>query len=182
LSQDPFGFINTLHLLFLGTIVLACTDAGSSFALRPSPARAPASSFALVRVFLASIYLWASIAKLHADWLDGRILALFEQDGAFYGPLAAFFLKTPGRQSIVAWAVAMTELALGPLLLWPRSRVLGVALAYIFHAGIELTARPDLLGWEMGALLIACWPMHFPAGEAQRSAQSADVAGQPIKP
>ena len=182
LSQDPFAFINTLHLLFLGTMVLACTDAGSSFALRPNPARTPASSFALVRIFLASIYLWASIAKLHGDWLDGRILALFEQDGAFCGPLAAFLLSTPVRRTMVAWVVAMTELALGPLLLWSRTRVFGVALAFAFHAGIELTTRPDLLGWEMAALLIACWPVRSPAGELQRSVQSADVAGQPIKP
>jgi uncharacterized membrane protein YphA (DoxX/SURF4 family) len=175
LSQDPFGFINTLHLLFLGTMLLACTDAGSAFALRPRPARSPESSFALMRVFLASIYFWAGIAKLRGEWLDGRTLSFLAQEGGFDGPLAGVLLATPVRRSLVAWTVVTTELALGPLLLWRRARIPSVALAYGFHAAIELTARPDLLGWEMAALLVTCWPMRSPLGTGvHRSAQAAE--------
>jgi hypothetical protein len=156
--RNSFGLVATLHLLYQGTFVLALTDAGSAFALRPTPARHVASSVLLVRCFLASIYFWAGFVKLRPDWLDGRTLALFQADGALRGPLADFVLRSAASRSLVGWTIALTELSLPALLLAKATRRWSPFLAMGLHSVIELCARPDLLGWEMGALLLSLWP------------------------
>jgi len=183
--QNPFGAAFTLHLLFQGAMLLAMTDAGCVLAWRPERPVAPRSSVLLVRCFLASIYFWAGIAKLRPDWLDGRTLALFQADGAFHGWASRAVLSTAMSRAGCATAVAIIELALPVLLLWPRAQRFGLMLAFGLHAAIELAARPDLLGWEMAALLLALWPAR--ADEAvgiERRAYSheSDVSGHPMKP
>jgi hypothetical protein len=160
LVQDPFGFVATLHLLYQGTILLALADAGSSLALRPEPARNVASSLRLIRLFLSSIYFWAGLVKLRPDWLDGRTLALFQRDGAFSGPLAALVLGTATSRAVIACTIALTELSLPALLWWRKTARIAPFIALGLHASIELSAHPDLLGWEMAALLLCLWPSH----------------------
>ena len=154
MAQTPFGFIFTLHLLYQAAILLALTDSATSFALRPSTARSPATSLLVMRCWTASIYAWAGIYKLRTDWLDGRTLGLFHADGAIHGYLAELLLSTSTSRAIVGTGVALFELAIGPLLLWRRTRGIAVVSAFAFHAGLELTARPDLLGWGMASLLL----------------------------
>jgi hypothetical protein len=172
LAQDPLGFLFTLHLLFLGTIVLGLAGGGAAFALRPD--RAPPSEPARHAVWLlvASIYLWAGIGKLRGDWLDGRTLGVLAAEGAITGWPSSVLLATSTSRAVVACAVAATELALPAALLWRRSRRVAVAVALVMHTGIELTCRPDFLGWEMAALLIPFVraPMRRPASVEPRPA------------
>lgn len=171
--QDPARFYGTLHALFLGTAMLALADAGSACALRPERARAPRSSVWLMRVFVASIYFWAGLAKLRPDWLDGRTLALFLDDGAFRPGLGAALLGTAARRAASARAVVAFELAAPALLLWPRTRRIGLVLALAFHAILEIVAAPDLFGWVMAALLLCFWepaPAAVTAGWARAGA------------
>jgi uncharacterized membrane protein YphA (DoxX/SURF4 family) len=182
--EQPFGAAFTLHLLFQGAIILSVGDAGCALACRPDVPRAPGSSVLLVRCFLASIYLWAGVAKLRPDWLDGRTLALFRADGAFQGWATHALLSTAASRAASAIAVAVIELALSVLLLWPRGQRFGLVLAFVLHAGIELAARPDLLGWEMAALLLALWPTsaHAPIGEPLVYSHESGASGQPMRP
>jgi len=173
LLQHPFGVSFTLHLLFQGAILLALTDAGSSLAVRPDPPRAPESSILLVRCFLASIYFWAAIGKLRGDWLDGRTLALFDFDGAFRPWASHTILATSASRAVCSIGVVVVELALPFLLLLKKTQRWGLLLALALHLAIEVAAGPDLLGWEMAALLLALWPPSDVAGaklEAQSSA------------
>jgi len=156
--QYPFGFNATLHLLFQGTMLLALTDAGAALALRPSPVRYPRSGKLLIRIFLASIYFWAGVFKLRHDWLDGRTLGLFHDNGIISGALADFVLGTPWRRQLVARSVAVVELCLPVLLLWSKTRRFAPFVALGMHASLELAVGPDLLGWEMAALLLCLWP------------------------
>jgi hypothetical protein len=158
LLQHPFGIAFTLHLLFQGAIILALTDAGCSLAVRPDHPKAPESSVLLVRCFLASIYFWAAVGKLRPDWLDGRTLALFDLDGAFRPWASQTILAAPVMRAFCSVAVVVVELALPFLLLLKRTQRWGLTLALILHATIELAAGPDLLGWEMAALLLSLWP------------------------
>lgn len=158
LSQEPFAFNFTLHLLLLGTIVLAFTDSGCVWAVRPEPPRALGSSLWLVRAFMASIYAWAGLYKLRPDWLDGRTLALYHADHALHGALADALLATDVRRVVTAHAVALVELSLPALLLLRRTRRAGVVLALGLHLAIQLVTSPDVLGFEMAALLLALWP------------------------
>jgi uncharacterized membrane protein YphA (DoxX/SURF4 family) len=183
---QPFGAAFTLHLLFQGAIVLALGDSGTVLAWRPDAPIAPRSSVLLVRYFLASIYFWAGIAKLRPDWLDGRTLALFQDDGAFHGWASHVLLSTPAWRAVCATGVAVIELSLPVLLLWPRTQRLGLVVALTLHAGIELAARPDLLGWEMAALLLALWParpaIEQPGPERIDYSHASAGSGHPMKP
>jgi hypothetical protein len=176
LAQAPFAFTSTQHLLLQATFLLGIADSSVLLALRPAAPRAPASSVWLLRAFVASVYAWASFAKLRHDWLDGRTLALFHDEGRLRGPLADWLLATPSRCAVVGPAVALGELSLGPLLLFRRTRVLGLALAASLHIGIEWMGHPDVIGWAMLCLLLV-----FVEVPRQRTQVAASV-GQTTSP
>lgn len=155
LSQDAFVFKFTLYTLFVGTGLVALSDAGRSLALRPrTPSSAPAPPW-LVQWFVASVYAWSGIAKLRPAWLSGRTLRTFYEAHYLTGAVADFFLGDPARCHVAAWGVVAVELSLGPLLLVPKTRRAGIALALAMHLAYELPAKPDVFGWIMAALLIA---------------------------
>jgi Vitamin K-dependent gamma-carboxylase len=163
LAQYPFALNATLHLLFQGTMLLALTDAGAELAVRPELRRGPHSGIWLMRVFVSSIYFWAAFVKLRPDWLDGRTLGLFHENGIISGPFANFVLHSPWRRAFVARSIVATELSLPILLCWSKTLRWAPLLALAMHATIEFAARPDLLGWEMAALLLCLWPAKTPA-------------------
>ena len=171
--QDPARFFTTHHVIFLGTMLLACTDAVSACALRPGRPRSPASSAWLIRAWLASIYVWAAIAKLRPDWFDGRTFSLLAREGQFRPFVASTLLATDTRRCVIAWCVVATELALAPLVLIPRTRRAGLVLAIAFHLGLEWAASPDLFGWAMIALLLAFLDLNEPS-----SGHSAGTSGR----
>jgi uncharacterized membrane protein YphA (DoxX/SURF4 family) len=171
LMQDPFGFIFTLHLLYQAAMLLALTDAGATFSVRPSRVRAPRSSYWLMRAFVASIYFWAGLYKLRPDWLDGRTLALFHESGVLRGPLIDLVFSNASARAALASSVALLELSLPAALLWPTTRRYALIVAFAFHAGLEFTAHPDLLGWGMAALLLTFLPS---ASSALTSTPSRD--------
>jgi hypothetical protein len=157
-SQDPFGYIFTLQTLFLGVLVLALSDCATHLAVLPRPARAPRSSAWLVHGFVASVYLWAAIAKMRRPWLDGSVLEAFRQDGYIHGWLSDVLLGSTLPRRACALGVEAVELALAPALLWPRTRLAAVVTACLLHAVFEVTIHPDVYGWVMGALLLSFWP------------------------
>jgi hypothetical protein len=172
LSQDAFGFKFTLYTLFVGTWLVALSGGGSRFALRPSlPDPAGARPW-LVQVFVASIYAWAAIAKLRPDWLSGEVLRTLYRVGYLTGPLADALFATLDRCHVAAWAVVVTELVLGPLLLASGTRRVGLGLALGMHAIYELTAHPDVYGYVMAVLLVS-----FVRGSAKDAAEHGTDPG-----
>ena len=155
LFQQPFGFNATLHLLLQGVMLVGLTDAGAALAVRAVPARNPASGKLLIRAFLASIYFWAAVVKLRADWLDGRTLALFHENGALSGAVADLLLSTESLRSLIACSIVATELSLPVLFFMPRTRRWAPFVALSLHGCIEVVAAPDLIGWAMAALLLS---------------------------
>jgi hypothetical protein len=169
-AQDRFAFINSLHILFLATFVLAFTSAPSAVALVPDREAQPgevASSVRFVSVVLASIYFWAGIAKVQPDWLSGHALLAQVAAGAFAGPLGTLVERAPLR-AIASLAVPFLELAVAALLLADRRRP-AIVLALVFHAIVELTVKPDMLGWQMAVLLISIWPRPTETVAAERA-------------
>ncbi|AKV00017.1 hypothetical protein AKJ09_06680 [Labilithrix luteola] len=156
MSQDPLGFIFTLYTLFLGTIVLANTDATSMLALRPDPPLDARSSLALVRIVVASIYVWAAIAKMHAEWLDGRVLLFLAEDRLLLSRPARLLVEHPWLRIGVAWSAVSAELGIGLGLLFGRTRLWAVGAALVMHGVFEVAARPDVMGLVMASLLVAC--------------------------
>lgn len=159
LLQDVFGFTFTQHLLFLGIALLATTDCAAVLSIRAEEPRSPRTSQILVLAVIASVYFWAGLGKLRHDWMDGRTLGLFYAEHKLRGPVADLLLGTAARRSIAGPIVALTELALGPLLWLRRTRWIGLGLALALHVCIEPMARPDVLGWAMLALLLSLVPL-----------------------
>jgi len=159
LLQDVFGFTFTQHLLFLGVAVLATTDCAAVLSIRAEEPRSPRTSQVLVLALIVSVYFWAGLGKLRHDWMDGRTLALFYDEGKLRGALADLVLGTATRRAIAATVVALTELALGPLLWLRKTRWIGLGLALALHVAIEPMAHPDVLGWAMLALLLSLVPL-----------------------
>lgn len=151
LAQDAFGYFHHLHMLYLGSILFAIVDSDAALALRLEPAKSPRSSLALMRVFVASIYIWAAIGKLASEWGTGAALAMFRQSGALE---RISWLITPGRAAVIEVCVIVFEVALGAGLLWPRTRRAALLCALALHITFEIVARVDTIGWQMCALLL----------------------------
>jgi len=147
LSQDAFTFCFTFYVLFLGVLLVALADR-----------RVPRASLRLIHFFVASIYAWSAIAKLRGSWIDGRTLGALHDGGFLRGPVADFLLGTSHRRIGAAWSVLLFELALGPLLLVRRTRLFGLIAAISLHFVFELTAKPDVFGLVMVALLCSFLP------------------------
>ena len=160
--------------LYWAAIVLSLTDAGGEFSLFPTAVRYPEPSRWLVRIFLASIYFWAGLYKLRADWLDGRTLELLQQSGA----LTSRFMHSEPQRRVAAWLVVAFELSLGPALLVRRTRRTALLSAFAFHALLQLTTSPDFLGLGMCALLVACWEPKA-AGEGSAAPSAAAPGSLP---
>jgi len=157
LIDDPFQFVFTLVQLYLSAIVLSLTDAGAALSLFPTPVRSAESGRWLIRTFLASIYFWAGVYKLRADWLDGRTFEVLQRSGALSGPLIDTALHSEVARRLAAWLVVGLELSLGPALLARQTRRWGLLAAFVFHGVLQVTASPDFFGFGMCALLFGCW-------------------------
>jgi hypothetical protein len=151
LAQDAFGYFHHLHMLYLGAILFSIVDADAALATRLEPAKSARSSLALVRVFVASIYIWAAIGKLASEWGTGAALAMFRASGALD---RIAWLITPSRAAAIEVCVVAFEVAIGAGLLWPRTRRAAVVCAFALHVTFELVARVDTIGWQMCALLL----------------------------
>jgi hypothetical protein len=154
MTQDAVAYINTLHLLCLGLVVLALGGGGSTLAVLPEREDDPPSARALVQALVVSVYAWGGLAKLNASWLSGDALASFREAGSVGGPIADALASSPGVLRAAAWLVAATELAIGPLLLWRRTRAVAVVAALAFHAVLESVVHPDVFGYAMAILLL----------------------------
>ena len=155
MSQDAGSYINTFHLLYVGMVVLGASGAGSSRALHREREVDLASGLALTRALVVSVYAWSGYAKLNAQWLRGDVLESLCASRAVRGPIADALLTSPGAFAATAWLVVATELALGPLLLWRRTRRAALVLALTFHAVLEISMHPDFFGFAMAILLLA---------------------------
>jgi hypothetical protein len=154
LGEDALGYVNSLELLHMATLVVALADSSAELAVRPDAPRSIRSSLWLVRALPLSVYAFSGVAKLNAQFLSGRALEGFCADGYIQG-IGSMVCSWAHPASI---AVACGELALPWLLAFRVTRRVGLALAVAFHVGLELAMRPDVFGWLMVALLVAFLP------------------------
>jgi hypothetical protein len=154
LAQDALSYVNSLHLLYAGTMVLALGGAGAALALRPEKPVDPSSGILLVRAFVASVYAWSGLAKLDPSWLRGETLDRYLALQIVRGPAAEVLLANADRRTISAWAVAVAELLIGPMLLVARTRAPAIVAALALHVAFEVIVQPDVFGLAMVALLV----------------------------
>jgi Vitamin K-dependent gamma-carboxylase len=162
LFQDAAAYINSMNLLCMGLVVLALSGAGSALAITPEREHDVPSARALTRAFVVSVYAWSGLAKLNASWLSGDALAHFRDAGMVHGALAGAVLTSSLSRAVTSWMIAALELGMGPLLLWPRTRSVGIAVALAFHAALEWTVQPDFFGFQIAVLLLSFASDHQP--------------------
>ncbi len=106
---------------------------------------------------IAVVYFYAGVAKLHPDWISGRMTNLF---------LVTRGINHEILPHLMAWGGLAFDLCIIPLLLWRKTRIPAFAIAIVFH--LTNVAMFGLGSFPWFALL-ACtlymrpeWPRKFP--------------------
>lgn len=116
------------------------------WALEVARRTAPSREGAFQVWVLAAVYVWGGLNKLtpwflvNYDW--------FCETFSLTAPLSG--------NAVAGYAMALTELLMGLLLLWPRTRRAGVWLAWGMHAYILLVLGPLGRNWNM-----VVWPWNI---------------------
>jgi len=155
LEQDPMGYVNSLHLLFSSTLVLALADSQTVLAIRPRPPSSPRTSVWLIRGLAMSVYAFSGLAKLNRDFLSGHALMNLHSDGELKGTIADLVCASLARARAASVLAAAFELAIPCLLVCRRTRRPALIVALVFHLVIEISMHPDIFGWLMVSLLFA---------------------------
>lgn len=142
---------------------------------------APRWARALLQLEVGLVWLWAGLAKLNADWLlrGWPLAAWLPRHGDL--PLIGPLLEAPATALAMSWAGAAYDLLIPALLLWPRSRAMGLALVLAFHAAVGLLFPIGVFPWVMIAsatlFLRPDWPRRLAAHLGQlRPAPALDHA------
>ena len=150
LAEDAMSYVNSLHLLFLATLVLALADSATELAIEKTPARSMNTSVWLARALPLSVYLFSAIAKLNAQFLAGDAFRGFCEDAYVRGAIATLACPHPRLMSI---CVIASEIAIPIFLAIPRTRRVTLFVALGFHLVVEWAMHPDVFGWLMAVLL-----------------------------
>jgi vitamin K-dependent gamma-carboxylase len=144
---DVATYLNHYYLLTLLLGLLAIAPAGrcgsidawqarrARAELPPSAGQAvPAVWLYLFRFQIALVYLFAALAKAHADWLvHGQPLRIWLSSKTELPVLGAFFAM-PSAALWMSWAGFLFDASIAGLLLWPRARRYAYGLVIGFHA------------------------------------------------
>lgn len=163
LAADRYRYYHHLYLLYVAIACLALLPPRSRYSLPalvsgPPEARTqPIWPLQLIRALALSVYLAAGVSKLEPEWFRGEALDHLARLRVLGGPVfewARGWLGTAG----IATAACAVELALPLLLLYERTRIAGVLVAWAFHAGISLSMPVYTFGAQMAVLVLAFWP------------------------
>lgn len=172
---EPAYYLNHLYLVCLLSFLLPWMPlhraSSVDAALRgwPRVDRMSGWPLHLLRGTFALVYFYAGLAKLNADWLRAQPLLVFleaRRDVPVLGPL----LAADATAWFMSYAGLAFDLAVGPALLWRRSRPYALVGAFAFHLCNALLFEIGIFPWMMmAATLLFCdpsWPRRlglFPA-------------------
>lgn len=121
---------------------------------------APLWGLRLMQLQLAIAYLSTSLSKLGGgDWLDGSaVYHALEADQLQRFEPPALLTDNPYTIHALTYGTLALELALAPLLLWPRTRRWGVLLAIGMHVGFEVFLELGFFALAMTVLILSFAP------------------------
>lgn len=130
-------YLNHDYLSVLLAFTLAIVPAGRTLSVdaRMQSTRdetIPRWTLWFARFHVALPYVFGGIAKMRADWLRGQPLSMWIAKGPLpllFGPVFA----EPWVGIAFAWLGMLFDLAIVPMLLWRRTRTIGVVLMVGFH-------------------------------------------------
>ncbi|WP_077024422.1 HTTM domain-containing protein [Fuerstiella marisgermanici] len=160
-------YLNHEYLICLLCFVMAFVPAHrvwSGDSLRPgrhSGSTTPAWTLWLLRFQIAIPYIYAGIAKLDRDWLQGAAVQLGLQER-----LDVPFIGSWLQHNTAAWSIVygglLFDLPIVPCLLWPRTRMAAFAIAALFHTINAVLFDIGVFPWLMIAATTLFLPPDWP--------------------
>ncbi len=148
--MDSVRYHNHYFLMFLLVFFLALTPAHRVASMdrwlwyRSAPSTTPRWTIWWLRFNIGIPFFFSGLSKLNSEWLHG-LPTIF-----FWGLLAdrhawARALNPEWMALFIAWGGALADVVLVPLLLWRRTRLIGLALAILFNLGNAILFSGDTL-------------------------------------
>ena len=169
--MEETEYVNHFYLYCLLCFILILVPAHRAFSMdvvrKPWLKRAytPAWAVYILLFQISLVYFYAGVAKLHPDWLEARPLQIWmaaKASRAVIGPMLAH----PFTPWLMSYAGVAVDLLFAPLLLFRRTRIIGLALAVIFHSSNALIFGLATFPW-FSLLLTSMyfspsWPRRLP--------------------
>ncbi|MEK6259112.1 MAG: HTTM domain-containing protein [Planctomycetota bacterium] len=166
---DRTNYQNHYYLLTLvsWTLVLLplnrCAAVDAFGGLAPRSDTVPAWCLWLLRFHIALPYAFGGVAKLRADWFAGEPLRTHLASKTWL-PLIGPLLTSEVTIGFFTWGGLLFDLAIVPLLLWRRTRVLAYVLCLGFHLMNSLLFDIHVFPWFMmfatTIFFAPDWPRH----------------------
>jgi vitamin K-dependent gamma-carboxylase len=106
---------------------------------------------------MAIVYTYAAINKLYPDWLSGQTIGVFFSGRTHFwliGPL----LANETFQLLVSWGGVLFDLLIVPVMLWRRTRLLGMAAMLVFHLFNSAVFHIGIFPYMMIAMAVFFFP------------------------
>lgn len=110
---------------------------------------APAWTLWLLRFQFAIPYFFGGIAKINADWLRGQPMRTTLSYMTEHPWVTSFPFDREVMVQFICWGGLVFDLAIVPLLLFRRTRVLGYVLACMFHISNHFLWNIGIFPWLM---------------------------------
>ena len=111
----------------------------------------------LLRFQLGIPYVFGAIAKLNADWFGGQPSGIILSRNAA-SPVIGPWLTLPGSAELMSYGGFLYDLLIVPMLLYRRTRWLGVLLSLTFHLTNATLLQIGVFPWFMLATILVFFP------------------------
>jgi vitamin K-dependent gamma-carboxylase len=119
--------------------------------------RVPQWCLTIFVVQMAIVYTYAAINKLYPDWLSGQTIGVFFSGRTHFwliGPL----LANDTFQLLVSWGGVLFDGLIVPMMLWRRTRMLGMAAMLVFHLFNSAVFHIGIFPYMMIAMAVFFFP------------------------
>ena len=186
--SDQLNFRNHPYFFLLVLLLLTFSPAGESFSVPalirrlrrgagPSDRTAPLTSQRLIQLQVSIVYGYASLHKMTAAYLNGRVLTIIMAPAIANGRLGTILsilpaslaealqtaMDRPAVWAVAAWSTVLLELSLAFALWIPRVRKPAMIFGICFHLSIAILMNIDTFSLAMiGSYLLFLDPETLP--------------------
>ncbi|MFW5696781.1 MAG: HTTM domain-containing protein [Phototrophicaceae bacterium] len=163
---DQTQYLNHFYLICLISFLLIFVPAHRALSLdsllRPAirSETAPVWSLWLLRGQMAVVYFFGGLAKINADWLRGEPMRSWLAARADFPVIGQWFTEE-WMVYIFSYGGMLFDLLIVPLLLWPRTRLLALLLAFAFHLSNFRLFNIGIFPWFSLAITFLYLPPHW---------------------
>ena len=164
---DQTTYLNHIYLVCLVSFLMVLVPAHRALSVDTwiwpgrSASVVPTWALWILRFQIAIPYTYGGIAKLNADWLQGEPVRMWLA-GRASDRLIGQLLTSEWTVALIAYGGLLFDLAIVPMLLWRRTRLLGYALAVGFHLTNAYLFNIGIFPWFMIAATLLFFPPDWP--------------------